>query len=270
MQTYRTDLLTLGLCGVVLVFTTAESRAQCHGEVDYKLQMARYSNPATGVTQNVTIVLWLKTGTGNSNGEDWGSMTTHICDLGIPGSENCDSGKDNCAGEDYCWSELEININWAVTLNGITFNQSHGVAYWDWIYEIGNYIRVGNQLDYSKNCHGHAIGVGDWPAPDIYGAGTLIHEGVCYDKSDEPDTNVIFSTTDGYQHSIIVTVQEWQDEYTSFFVITNTSEKWGESPVYTRTAPPNASLLLLIPSALGGSNGISFKYYSLHPAGPAP
>ncbi|MFN5709669.1 MAG: hypothetical protein ACK49R_16165 [Planctomycetota bacterium] len=79
------------------------------------------------------------------------------------------SNKLNCAGNPYEYVKVTIDENW----EGIVIDENTGMltnfrcgpadleAYWNDVYE--GYEKLSG-VDFTKNCHGYAFDVGDWPA----------------------------------------------------------------------------------------------------------
>ncbi|PWG74615.1 hypothetical protein DF186_16985, partial [Enterococcus hirae] len=74
-------------------------------------------------------------------------------------------GKTNCDGVAYGYVDVQIDGGWeaVVVFNGVgsktvgrDHNEQYGINYYEGYTEVGN-------ADYSQNCHGYALGVGNWP-----------------------------------------------------------------------------------------------------------
>lgn len=77
-------------------------------------------------------------------------------------------GKQNCNGVRYNFHSVSIDPNWSTTVVlpapwnvAYTVTQVDNKAYYDYYYRI-DYTGP-SSCDYSKNCHGYAFDVGDWP-----------------------------------------------------------------------------------------------------------
>lgn len=74
------------------------------------------------------------------------------------------SDKKNCNDDKYGYIKVSIDEEWHghLKLGGDRVGAVDAQRFWDWVYADMGYERV-TKLDFSKNCHGYAFGVGDWP-----------------------------------------------------------------------------------------------------------
>lgn len=177
-----------------------------------------------------------------------GSMQNHTINIPLDGTPDYGTGtyydppdgsEVNCDDTKYKYYVFDIALNWSVTkpINGTnyTFTAADNDAYWDWYftdYSGGS----GNSCDYTKNCHGHAFGVGEWPLND--GAGILLSVGTCYEAvttSNFDDAEIAVRVD--YGHSLNVTGEKCTvPEVDEISAVTSTNEKFKESGVYTQSA----------------------------------
>lgn len=189
----------------------------------------------------------------NDNGAtDYGHARWHRALIWDESSSDyiyCQTGKTNCDGVAYGYVDVQIDGGWeaVVVFNGVgakTVGRDHNEQYWRNYYE--GYTEVGH-ADYSQNCHGYALGVGNWPQDEATAGplDLLLAPGTCYESCDlvAPDGTPLaeVAITPDYEHSIKITPAQctfWVGE-DQFFedTIVATSEKFRESQVFTRNQP---------------------------------
>ncbi|MBA3312062.1 MAG: hypothetical protein M3552_15990 [Planctomycetota bacterium] len=101
--------------------------------------------------------------------------------------------------------------------------------YWDTRYT--DYTKVGN-LDFSKNCHGYAFGVGNWPSDGAYGVVTILDTPVCYVGPHDAPLNTEVAVNDGRTHSMKASGSKCIKNSEEVKVLVSSSEKFRESRVY--------------------------------------
>ena len=173
--------------------------------------------------------------------------------------QNCLQLSQNCQGTPYQYSEMTVSNSWIgqFTYNMVTYNVnvSHTEAYWDWRF-LG-YEKQGS-VDYTKNCHGFAFGVGDWPADGGMGAIIILKEGACYAQTDPVHATIAVST--GCTHSIKVSGGLALNGSQPWPRVLATTEKFRESAIYKQHNSNGVTVINPINAhGLGASLGGLYK-----------
>ncbi|MEW4527647.1 hypothetical protein [Maioricimonas sp. JC845] len=105
-------------------------------------------------------------------------------------------------------------------------------AFWDWEYRDG-YTRQGSP-SLTQNCYGHALGTGTYVDDGLYGADQIIQD--CWTVTSESDAKVAYC----HGHAIRVTSEYCNEGEAGMDLITSTSEKYRESPIYTKNGDCNS------------------------------
>ncbi len=121
---------------------------------------------------------------------------------------NRDPAHVNCNNEKYSYAKVNLNANWVQSLDVgggviVNFTAAHNRAFWDWIYE--GYTPVGTTNDYSRNCHGYAFGVGDWPDTAVGIVRWNMGNPTCYTPLASADLDKATFAVDPLMHSLKVT-----------------------------------------------------------------
>ena len=132
-----------------------------------------------------------------------------------------DDGAKGCNDAKYEYDVI-ASPSWPVTFGNVQYTLAQHKAYWDWVY--AGYIPVGTaNCDWSKNCHGYAFGVGNWPANSTL----LKADGATRCWFDDISNATIADNT---RHTIKITVSTCSGSIGK--KITATSEKFQESGLY--------------------------------------
>ncbi len=217
------------VCAIVTLAGAQLRGAECSSEPPYFLQAVRKS--VGGTMQPFGVKLYLDASAqGNTNQDDWGSVTYYQTNEGNPGQENCVSPAKNCNDDDYSYAVVDISTNWSVTVpisgQNVTFTISDAEAYWDHKYD--GYTKIGT-IDYSMNSHGYAYGVGDWPDDDQYGVDVILE---CWQAANDECDATVAVAQNGHGHSIKLIGAECDDGYTSWCIHEASIEKFRESALY--------------------------------------
>jgi hypothetical protein len=121
---------------------------------------------------------------------------------------NRDPAHVNCNNEKYSYAKVNLNANWGQILDVgggviVNFTAAHNRAFWDWIDE--GYTPVGTTNDYSRNCHGYAFGVGDWPDTAAGIVRWNMGNPTCYTPLASADSDKATFAVDPLMHSLKVT-----------------------------------------------------------------
>lgn len=133
-----------------------------------------------------------------------------------------DDGATGCNGLKYQYAEVIGTPSWPVTTSIGTFTAEDNKRYWDWTY--AGYDGGGTQV-WTKNCHGYAFDIGNWPSsasPIIANHGTGV---TCW----EHDTQMA-TVAANPGHSMKITMENCPSRG---YIIKSCAEKFRESAVYT-------------------------------------
>ena len=163
----------------------------------------------------------------------------------------CTPPKSNCNGNSYSYSELSVDDGWEAEYQiGDTIyalNVEHTRAYW--LAKFVGYTASGD-IDFSMNCHGYAFGVGDWPDDGMYGALTLLGEGVCYEQSNPVSAKIALLSSATHSLKVVGSLNLNSGNGTE--VISKTTEKFRESQIFELNMQGGISLPR-IPHGFGAS-----------------
>jgi hypothetical protein len=209
-----------------------------------------------GTDTDYPVPIYLDAGAaGNTNSDDWGSATVYL--LVDEMMNPCNTGKQNCDGDDYSYADVTVNNAWSLThtVNGveITSDVDDNDAYWDERYD--GYTQNG-AVDYTQNCHGYAFGVGDWPDDNADGHDILLEVGTCYVNASVKDAILATCGT----HSIKVTGDECSIWEFTWEITDSTSEKFRESGIYEQSNGCNTGV-----DVAKAHPGQTFNFYKLKP-----
>lgn len=187
-------------------------------------------------------------------GDDWGEAKSYSPMGG------CTTGKKNCNGTPYTYTTASINAQWSDIITGsddgvYTVNEANILRFYKFYYAA--YDQEGN-VDYTKNCHGYAFDVGNWPADGGPGVGVIINESAfnpCYVPAYPQNAKIACTGA----HSVKVKpgiVLNFNSSYsTSIWTIVETKEKLRESPIFKQS---NSSGVVVINAKLWPSTSHSF------------
>lgn len=163
------------------------------------------------------------------------------------------STRKNCNGDSYPYDVIQINNNWVgiIEHNGQIFGctEAHLEAYWN--NQFQGYERV-TGVDWTRNCHGYAFGVADWPhtATELLNLGPFLPgalDKACYEASSPKDATiaslppnhsikVVGGTCQVAQSGPVPVVPGVPVEPLTIEVIKESTQKFRESGVYRQTA----------------------------------
>jgi len=200
------------------------------------------NNTGTSVTTNGNLVLPL------TGPNDCGDVVQHPLFYSTPGGSAmcpCADRPQNCEGDCYSYMEANIPNTFSLTVNvaftnpdgtagsvSITFTKAHINAYYDHKYE--GYTKTGD-VDFSQNCHGLALGVGNWPGDSTYGAERILNSPTCWFSAYIPDVKLAYSGN----HSIVVGGEICDgglEETMPFPQFTSSQEKFRASAIYSQSS----------------------------------
>lgn len=148
-------------------------------------------------------------------------------------------GRAGCNNAKYNYTSLTNPPSWPVLIGGFSYTETHHTNYWIWVYEG---YSGGGSADWSKNCHGLAFGVGDWPdnSAILKADGTVNPVVNCW-FADMSNATI----ADNTNHTVKIVVQNCPSSVG--LKITSTSEKFRESPIFTQNSScsgPGINLML--------------------------
>jgi hypothetical protein len=153
----------------------------------------------------------------------------------------CNTPKRNCEGNSYSYAAIQIDAGWQATVmfpevGSKTVGRADNERYWRNYYK--GYTETGN-ADYSQNCHGYSLGVGDWAGGGVdpmYGQlDHVLVPGYCWVSCAPNEVEV--GVTSDHGHSMKMQAQLCQIQETMHYAVVNTSEKFRESQYFSQSAP---------------------------------
>lgn len=147
----------------------------------------------------------------------------------------CDSGKVNCLGTKYPWTEYSIDENfqavWALGMDVGICGKEAVEAFYNHKYSNG-FTKIG-EVDFKENCFGYAFGLGVWVNPGPYGIEMFLNIPGCYLFVDSLEDAQIAK---GPEHAMKVQGDFCiEGEYGALIIVTR-NEKDGVGPKFTKTS----------------------------------
>ncbi len=189
--------------------------------VCFLANLLSWSYSEAGETQFITVDAWVRISI-SGYPEDYMNVK-----ISVPCSATRyfgDDGRPGCDNEKYGYVKINTSPAWPVFDGSYSYSASDNQTYWYWVYQ--GYLGTG-ACDWSKNCHGFAFGVGDWPDDSI----TIKASG-----SKQCWINDMSNATiaDNNTHTVKIIVQDCPGSIG--LRITSTSEKMKESPIFGLTS----------------------------------
>jgi len=136
---------------------------------------------------------------------------------------NRNDGRMGCTAK-YDYVTITAGPTWPVNHMGRAYVEADVIRYWDWTYEG---YEGGGALDYTRNCHGYAFGVGDWPNDSTALIGQQPNP--CW-VPDVPNATIADCKT----HTVKIEMKDCRSSLG--IIVSKSSEKFRESGYYTQAS----------------------------------